>query len=142
MNNINDFDRWLTDMQASGRFKTKLYLDGNIESQISHKIYYLKGIYYVDSQHNDGLYDCVNENGSGPLVKYRDLVKIVKHIHDPKDFANWTQSSRDPNQQVDTFNETLWYIILMVVASLFHGRVIAWILITIVYFVWKARQYN
>lgn len=137
-----NFNEWLADKQLSGRYKTKLYLDGDIECQADHKIYHLKGIYYVDSMYNNGVYSCVNEDGIGISAKHKDLVRIVKQVYNQKDVDNWVKSSRDKNQYVDTFNGTLWYIVLMILVSLFNGRIVGWIFITIVYFIWKYQTHN
>lgn len=146
---IQNFNEWLDDKQSSGRYTTKLYLDGDIECQADHKIYHLKGIYYVDSMYNNGIYSCINETGIGISAKHGDLVKIVKRVYSPQDLDNWAQqpnviglSSADKTQYVDTFNGTLWYIVLMVLVSLFNERIIAWISITIIYFTWKYMKRN
>lgn len=141
-----DFDRWLERQQSSGRFKTKLYLKGNIESQVTHQIHYVDGVYYVQSEYGTGMYDCISENNNSINVKYKDLRKIILYVYYSDDINNWTKPigifTHDNKQSVDTFNATLWYIILMVVACLFRERVVAWIGITIVYFVWRREKFN
>lgn len=141
-----NFNEWLAQKQTSGKYKTKLYLKGNIESQVTHQMCYVDGVYYVQSEYGTGMYDCISETNNPINVKYKDLRKIILCVYYSDDIDNWTKPmgvfSHDNKQSADTFNGTLWYIVLMVLVSLFNGRVIGWIFITIVYFIWKYQKYS
>lgn len=46
------------------------------------------------------------------------------------------------NAPIDTSVGTIWYIIIMIVGTIFHARILIWIVATAIYFLWKYGYFN
>lgn len=142
------FDKWLSDMQRKGKYKTKLRLKGPIKSQSSGEMKYVNGNYYLNMDYGNEIYNCIDENETGVVAARRDILKVLQEVYYTDHPEKWQQQGwiyldgKNKNQSADTFNGTLLYVVIMLVLTIFNDRIIGWIGATVIYLIWKSSKYN
>lgn len=143
------FDKWLSNMQSNGKYKTKLRLEGNIKSCVTKDVRYINGDYYVNMDiHGNEIYDCIDENKTGVLARRRDILNILQFVYYTNEPEKWVKKpglymdGKNENQSADTFDGTLIYLIVMFLLTFFNYRIVGWIAATIFYLTWKSSKYN
>lgn len=142
------FDKWLSDMQRKGRYKTKLRLEGYVRSQMSGEMKYISGDYYLNMDDGNEIYNCIDENETGVYAARRDILKVLQEVYYAKEPDKWQKKNglyldgNNENQSADTFDGTVIYVFSMFLLTIFNERIIGWIVATIAYFIWKSSKYN
>ena len=142
------FDKWLSDMQRNGKYKTKLRLEGYVMSQMSGEMKYVSGDYYLNMDEGNEIYNCIDENETGVYAARRDILKVLQEVYYAKEPQKWQKSGaiyldgKNEKQSVDTFNGTLLYVVIMFLLTIFNDRIIGWIGATVIYLIWKTSKYN
>ena len=142
------FDKWLSDMQRKGKYKTKLRLEGYVRSQMSGEMKYISGDYYLNMDEGNEIYNCIDENETGVYAARRDILKVLQEVYYAKEPEKWQKKNglyldgNNENQSVDTFDGTVIYVFSMFLLTIFNERIIGWIAATIAYFIWKSSKYN
>ena len=142
------FDKWLSDMQRKGKYKTKLRLEGYVRSQMSGEMKYVSGDYYLNMDEGNEIYNCIDENETGVYAARRDILKVLQEVYYAKEPDKWQKKNglyldgNNENQSADTFDGTVIYVFSMLLLTIFNERIIGWIAATIVYFIWKSSKYN
>lgn len=143
-----DFNKWLERQQCKGRYKTKLRLEGYVKSIVEKKICYINGDYYLEMEHGNEIYNCIDANFTGVTAKRRDILNTLQEVYYAKEPEKWQKKNglyldgNNENQSVDTFNGTVIYVFSMFLLTIFNERIIGWIVATIAYFIWKSSKYN
>ena len=142
------FDKWLSDVQRKGEYKTKLRLEGYVRSQMSGEMKYVSGDYYLNMDEGNEIYNCIDENEAGVYAARRDILKVLQEVYYAKEPQKWQKNGiiyldgKNEKQSVDTFNGTLLYVVIMFLLTIFNDRVIGWIGATVFYLIWKSSKYN
>ena len=142
------FDKWLSDMQRKGKYKTKLRLEGYVRSQMSGEMKYINGDYYLNMDDGNEIYNCIDENETGVYAARRDILKVLQEVYYAKEPDKWQKKNglyldgNNENQSADTFDGTVIYVFSMFLLTIFNERIIGWIAATIAYFIWKSSKYN
>ena len=142
------FDKWLSDMQRKGKYKTKLRLEGYVRSQMSGEMKYISGDYYLNMDDGNEIYNCIDENETGVYAAHRDILKVLQEVYYAKEPDKWQKKNglyldgNNENQSADTFDGTVIYVFSMFLLTIFNERIIGWIAATIAYFIWKSSKYN
>ena len=142
------FDKWLSDMQRKGKYKTKLRLEGYVRSQMSGEMKYVSGDYYLNMDEGNEIYNCIDENETGVYAARRDVLKVLQEVYYASEPEKWQKSGviyldgKNEKQSVDTFNGTLLYVVIMFLLTIFNDRIIGWIGATVFYLIWKSSKYN
>lgn len=142
------FDKWLSDMQRKGKYKTKLRLEGYVRSQMSGEMKYISGDYYLNMDDGNEIYNCIDENETGVYAARRDILKVLQEVYYAKEPDKWQKKNglyldgNNENQSADTFDGTVIYVFSMFLLTIFNERIIGWIAATIAYFIWKSSKYN
>lgn len=142
------FDKWLSDMQRKGKYKTKLRLEGYVRSQMSGEMKYISGDYYLNMDEGNEIYNCIDENETGVYAARRDILKVLQEVYYAKEPEKWQKKNglyldgNNENQSEDTFDGTVIYVFSMFLLTIFNERIIGWIAATIAYFIWKSSKYN
>lgn len=142
------FDKWLSDMQRKGKYKTKLRLEGYVRSQMSGEMKYISGDYYLNMDDGNEIYNCIDENETGVYAARRDILKVLQEVYYAKEPEKWQKKNglyldgNNENQSADTFDGTVIYVFSMFLLTIFNERIIGWIAATIAYFIWKSSKYN
>ena len=82
---------------------------------------------------------------TGGAGAYTILEIVEPHYYRPegRNVTAWDKfKSGGGDAPVDTFHGTLWYIVIMVVGTIFKARIGIWIVSTIIYFLWKYGYLN
>lgn len=147
MTNI-DFNKWIERQQCKGRYKTKLRLEGYVKCIVEKKICYINGDYYLEMEHGNEIYNCIDANFTGVTAKRRDILKVLQEVYYAKEPQKWQKSGaiyldgKNEKQSADTFNGTLLYVVIMLLLTIFNDRIIGWIGATVFYLIWKSSKYN
>lgn len=75
------FDKWLSEMQRKGKYKTKVRLEGYIKCMVDNQTHYVNGDYYLNMNHGNEIYSCIDENENGVRAARRDIPKILKEVY-------------------------------------------------------------
>ena len=143
-----DFNKWLERQQCKGRYKTKLRLEGYVKCIVEKEICYINGDYYLEMEHGNEIYNCIDANFTGVTAKRRDILNILQEVYYAKEPDKWQKKNglyldgNNENQSADTFNGTVIYVFSMLLLTIFNERIIGWIVATIAYFIWKSSKYN
>ena len=143
-----DFNKWLEGQQCKGRYKTKLRLEGYVKCNVEKKICYINGDYYLEMEHGNEIYNCIDSNFTGVTAKRRDILNILQEVYYAKEPEKWQKKNglyldgNNENQSADTFNGTVIYVFSMLLLTIFNERIIGWSAATIGYFIWKSSKYN
>lgn len=143
-----DFNKWLERQQCKGRYKTKLRLEGYVKCIVEKEICYINGDYYLEMEHGNEIYNCIDANFTGVTAKRRDILKVLQEVYYAKEPQKWQKSGaiyldgKNEKQSADTFNGTLLYVVIMLLLTIFNDRIIGWIGATVFYLIWKSSKYN
>lgn len=78
--------------------------------------------------------------------KYEDYIEIIEPVyyHEPEPMKTQNIFLRTRSDTWDAHNDVcvglIWYIAIMLLATIFKDRIGIWILTTIVYFLWKSKK--
>lgn len=142
------FDKWLSDVQRKGEYKTKLRLEGYIKCKVDNKTHYVKGDYYLYDRYGNEIYNCIDENETGVVASRRDILNILQEVYYASEPEKWKKNGiiyldgKNEKQSADTFNGTLLYVVVMLLLTIFNDRIIGWIGATVFYLIWKSSKYN
>lgn len=111
-------------------FNGKCFADKTEMTLINQPIVYLytekTNVYF---QHNDIVYHCNSWD-----FKNR-IVKIIVDTNIPTTTTTMTTNKTEVFYWTDDMiTKTMWYVVIMIVATLFHARVALWILVTIIWY--------
>ena len=97
---------------------------------------------FEDSNSTITLYESA-EHFKGEYEPYIEIISPI-HYQEPRASKSSNIFFRTGSGSWDAHNEVcigfIWYIVIMLLATIFEARVGIWILATIVYFVWKSKK--
>ena len=123
-------------------------LEGYVKGIVEKKICYINGDYYLEMEHGNEIYNCIDANFTGVTAKRRDILKVLQEVYYAKEPQKWQKSGaiyldgKNEKQSADTFNGTLLYVVIMLLLTIFNDRIIGWIGATVFYLIWKSSKYN
>lgn len=78
------------------------------------------------------MYDSYDYNG---VNKY--VLEIIDPVYPELHYEPVEKNQREKPPKWDVDMALPWYIAIMVIATIFHGRLLIWIAATVIFFLWK-----
>lgn len=87
----------------------------------------------------EGVYETIV---AAPSENY--IIEIIKPVYAPgQENDEYTETNSKYNlRQGDIQIGWIWYILIMIVGSIFNDRWIIWIMATVIFFIWKGRKHK
>lgn len=117
-------------MRDSLFFRNKHYAKGTVA-----KIRYCNQIFIATYKGKmNATYSFILDNGKEVWIKYKDIISI--EVYKPYTPVKETLKDIDINRLVVGW---IWYILIMLTLTIFNGRIVGWIVASIIFFRWRKK---